>query len=338
MNILIVGTSKIGGAYKRIFSYKKYLEYINHEVDIITMPENDYYKKSWFLYNSAIGRLRKNSSFLMRKIGEKMDGILSKKKYDVIIGVETKFSQVLTKDLGCLKIFSCQSLEADERYFSKQYSLADIHELRELEKDIMSSSDYVVFPWKSTENYVREYILDGKNFITIKTCCYPQKNKVSYFYPFSIVSLGTIRSYWANRELLSKLTEISPYIIDVYGKYKKKEGDNINHKGFAKSLDVFYDYQFGLNTISKDPFRRKHFSSRIMSYLSYGLPVLFPDWQEYPKDLGGCIPYNEDNFLEVIKIYEDKDEWDKISEESYKQAHELNWKTTMQPLEKIIEK
>ncbi|GAG87798.1 unnamed protein product [marine sediment metagenome] len=174
--------------------------------------------------------------------------------------------------------------------------------------------------------------------MTIKYGCYPKDKNPSYFYPCSIISLGNLKQYWSNKTLLSQLIKTSPYKIDVYGKHKPHEKYDINYKGYAKSLDIIYDYQFGVNTVSKDNFRKNHFSSRIISYLAHGLPVLFPEWQKFPNKLKGCLSYNETNFVEVIEEYSEKDKWEKICIEAKEQGKELDWKITLRPLEKLINK
>lgn len=274
----------------------------------------------------------------MDLLGNQLEKRIRNGGYDAVIGVETRYSYVLTKNLNSIKIFSCQSLEADEHYFSGNYQLEEIHRLREMELEIMMKSDYVVFPWKTTEAYVRKYIFNGDNLVTLKSCCSPQTKTVSYFFPPSVVSIGNLKHYWSNKELLSRLTEISPYVIDIYGKHKPEREYGLNYKGFAKSLDILYDYQFGLNTVSKDPYRKSHFSSKILSYLAYGLPVLYPEWQKYPNELEGCIPYNEANFSEIIEKYSERDKWNEISEASARQGRELDWKITLKPLDKLLEK
>jgi len=278
----------------------------------------------------------------MEKLADKLENRIKREKYDVIIGVETPFSYVLTRELGCLKIFSWESIGADEIYFEqfvkKAIDIDQIRRVREMELEICKASDYVIFPWKTTENYVRKYICNGNNFITIKYGCNPKNRLVSYFFPVSIVSLGNLRHYWSNKPLLSHLTSISPFVIDVYGTYRPPRKYNLNYKGFAASQDVLYNYQFGLNTVSKDIFRRNHHSSRILTYLEYGLPVLSPDWLQFSNEINGVLPYNEDNFVEILERYSDSEEWKKISKEAHAQALELDWKEVLKPLERILEK
>lgn len=337
MRIAIVGTSRIGGGYKRIMAFRDFLTSRNHSVDLVQFPGESYATTIWYYYQRAYARyIRGHERRHMVKTADRLEKRIREKKYDVVIGVETPFSYVLTRDLGCLKIFSCETLQADELYFSKKVDLERVRSLREMEQEILMKSDYVVFPWETTENYARKHIWDGKNFLTLKFGCYPQNKTVSYFYPVSIIHLGQLWGYWTNKELLSYLTRTSPYVIHVYGSDKPPRKYHLNYKGFAKSLDIFYNYQFGLETASKGTFRLH--SSKIMSYIAYGLPALSPDWMKFSHELKGVLPYNETNFVDIIEKYSDRDQWEKLSKEAYQQALDLDWRITLKPLEKLIEK
>ncbi|MFX0137826.1 MAG: hypothetical protein ACFFDN_29565 [Candidatus Hodarchaeota archaeon] len=339
MRIAIVGTSKVGGGNNRMKAYKYYLQSKNHYVDIIQIPFSSYVSKIWFFYQRVYAQISDKEPVIMKKIANKVEKIIRKKKYDAIIGVDTRMSYFLTKDFSCLKLFSCESLEADQLLFhNKNIDLKRVQRLREMELEIMMKSDYVIFPWETTENYVRKNIWNGDNFITIKYGCYPKNKTASYFFPPSIISLGTLYGSWTNKELLSYLTRVSHYPIHVYGKFKPQRKYHLNYKGFASSLDIYYKYQFGLNTISKDPFRKNHFSSRILGYLAVGLPVLSPEWFTLSNELKGCLAYNEDTFNELVEEYSDREKWQKLCEEATKQGRELDWKITLKPLEKLLEK
>lgn len=336
MKILLIGTNKFGGGYLRILAYQRFLQSRNHEVSVINIPNENLNDKSYYYYHSVKSQISNNFLYLVTKIGDFLEKKLSNNKYDAIICVETLFADILTKNLNCLKIFSCESLESEEKYYSGNYKFEDIYNIREKEYEIMDSADYVVFPWKTTEKYVKKYIYNDKKLLTIKYGCYPKNNKPDYFYPFYLISLGSLKWYWSNKELLSHITKNSTYNIHAYGKFKPEEKYKINYMGFAESMDILYKYQFGINTISKDIFRKNHFSSRIINYLAYGLPVLFPEWQEFPKELEGCVPYNEHNIDDVIENYSPKEKWEKLSTEAKNQGLKLDWNHTLKPLEKIV--
>jgi hypothetical protein len=343
LKIAIVAPYLVGGGHLRAVAYKNFLQSRNHCVDIVRFDET-LASGIWFLYQRARAFLlsKEPERRFMKAIADKLESKIKQEKYDAVIGVETLFSYVLTRELGCLKIFSWEAMGAEEIYFeqyvNRSVDLDRIRRLREMELEICRKSDYVIFPWETTENFVRKNILDGSNFLTVRYGCYPQIKPVSYFSPPSIVSIGNLKQHWANKELLSLLTSISPYVIDVYGKFKPERKYRLNYKGFASSLNVLYKYQFGLNTVSKDIFRRNHFSSRPLSYLAYGLPVLSPDWMQFSHELKGCLPYNEDNFVDLVGKYSDRNLWEKLSREAHTQARELDWNITLKPLEKMISK
>ena len=340
MKIAILATSFFGGGRIRADAYKKFLQSRNYYVDIITVDEI-WQSKAHHLYQRARARISGREPRIMEKISNRIEKKVKGAKYDVIIGVESLLSYVLTKDLGCLKIFSWESSLADEFYFEsprkENFDIDRIRRVRKMELEICEKSDYVAFPWESTENYVKKNICNRSNFLTIRFGCYPESKSARHFFPASIISLGGLSGYYQNAELLSYLTTISPYVIDAYGNKPKKKR-LINYKGFAPSLDILGNYQFGLNTITKDIFRRNHFSSKVLTYLAYGLPVLSPDWMQLSHDLKGCVPYNESNFVELVDKYSEINEWEKLSKEAREQASELDWKITLKPLEKLISK
>ena len=339
MKILLIGNSIVGGGNEKINAYKDFLTSKNHEIHQIQFPEDNFLAKIWYYYQRGYALLVDHEKRHMVKTADRLERKIKNEAYEVVIGVETPWSYVLTRELDCLKIFLCESLGADELYFSnKNIDLERVRSLREMEVEIMEKSDFVIFPWKTTEDYTRKYILDGDNFSTIRHGCYPQDVCASYFFPCSIISLGNMWGQWTNKELLSYLTTESPYKIDVYGPYKPHRKYHLNYKGYASTTNVIRSYQFGLNTITKDIFRRNHFSSRILGYIAYGLPVLSPDWMQLSHELGGCIAYNESNFVELVDKYSDRTSWEKMSKAAIDQARELDWRKTLEPLEEIISK
>lgn len=339
LKVLIVGTSKVGGASERAIAYKDFLLSKNHAVHLIQFPGEGYVRRLSHYYQRGSARLGGHEKRYMKEMADNLEKKIRKEAYDVVIGVEASWSYVLTRELRCLKIYSCESPEADELYFSsKTVDMDRVQSLKEMEVEIMKKSDYVVFPWRTTENYVRRYVWNGSNFVTLKYGCYPKNKFVSYFFPISIVSLGSLWGYWTNKELLSQLTRISPYKIDVYSHYRPPKRYQLNYRGFAPTTDVLYNYQFGLNTVTKDPLRRSHFSSRPLGYLAYGLPVLSPGWMQLSHELKGCVSYTEDNFVDLIDKYSEKDNWEKLSNDAINQARELDWKKTLEPLDGIVSK
>lgn len=336
MNIAIIGKTTMSGGYVRIKEITKFIERLNHQVDMIYFPDNQIYSKMWHLSQRAFSRLYGKEPRLMKTVAKKAKKILEKKKYDVVIGVETRESYVLTENLDAVKIFVCESLESDQMKYSNLYDEKRINDLKDMELEIMQNSDYVVFPWETSEEYTRRTFWNGNNFLTARYGCNPKGMKVKFSNQPKIINLGNLWGYWTNKELLSHLTQISPYDIDVYSRFKPAKKYKINYKGYAKSLDIHQEYQFGLNTVSKDPYKRNWFTARPTEYISYGLPVLSPDWHEYTKDLKGFIMYNEDNFLDLLRYYSIEENWSQKSQEAVEQSYELDWNKTLEPFEKIL--
>jgi hypothetical protein len=334
--ILVFGTSKAGGGKERVMAYAKFLSSKGHAVDTIQFPAEDFFERAQYYYQRGRALLYGHEKRHMTKTADFLEKIIRRKRYEAVIGVETPFSLVLTRNLDCLKIFSCESIESIEYYYRYPRNTTRINNMKEMEFAILETSDYVLFPWDSTENFVRKYIYNGNNLTTVKFGCNPQPKTASFKYPPSIVSMGNIGYYWSNRELLAYLTKVSPYHIDLYGKYKPPRRYGLNYRGYAPSVDVLLNYQFGLNTVSKDKYRRNHFSSRPLSYLAFGLPVLSPDWMQLSHELKGCLPYNENNFTDLVEKYSERSLWEKTGKEAHEQAQELDWSVTLQPLEKII--
>ncbi len=336
MKIAIVATPISGGGRSRALAYKKFLESKNHQVEIIDINPTWFSKVTYF-YQRVKSHLTDKEPGLMKEIARRIEKRIVNGNFEAIIGVESLFSHILTyKEIDCLKVFSWESIGADELRFSPHPAdEAHVRAFREKELEICDHSDHVVLPWETTEDYVRKNIYNDSKLMTIRFGCYPQNNSPTYSNPATIVSLGGLASYWSNIDLLAYLTKTSPYVIDAYGRSKPKK-QKINYKGYAPSLDILFNYQFGLNTLSKDTFRQHHFSSRILSYLAYGLPVLSPDWMVLSHELEGCIAYNENNFVELVDEYSETGKWTQLSKQASEQGKKLDWNITLQPLERII--
>ncbi len=336
MNVLLVGHSGTGGGKEQIKAYSAFLQAKGYDATALLFPSDSYSSKLWYLFQNARARINKREKDVIEKISQQIKKEIDKNRFDAIICVGTPFAHILSKDLDCLKIFSPQTSGNDELYFSKRLAIERIKEYKDLEIEIMEKSDFVIFPCESLQNYVKKHVIDGKNFVIVNYGCYPQSRHVSYSFPPAIISMGNLSHYWSNKELLSTLTQTSPYIVDAYGQYRPEKKYAIRYKGYALSLDILYNYQFGLNTVSKDPLRRSDHSSRVLTYLAYGLPVLSPDWMEFSNSLRGCLPFNEDNFTTLIERNSEREDWERLSREAYNQALELDWNKTLKDLDRLL--
>ena len=57
---------------------------------------------------------------------------------------------------------------------------------------------------------------------------------------------------------------------------------------------------------------------------------------KFSNSLKGVLPYNENNFLEIVEAHLDSEKWATLSDAAYQQALELDWQKVLKPLEQII--
>jgi hypothetical protein len=100
---------------------------------------------------------------------------------------------------------------------------------------------------------------------------------------------------------------------------------------------VLLDYQFGLITITDDDLRRVGFSAKHLEYVSYGLPVLCPEWRQDHRLAGVTIPFNETSFLAQLRRCSDRDVWQEIHEQCVATAADLSWERQLRPLDEIVD-
>jgi len=267
-----------------------------------------------------------------------LERIIKKEKFDAVICENGLDSYVFTKNLNYLKIYNCPTPGVDERYYSGDLSDYVYLKLRKMELEIYKKTDYLSFHWETYKKYVQKYVYDGKNMFTLNWGCHPKpkEKRAEFACPPKIVFLGHLGGYWINLPLLARLTRFYKN-IDVYGAPAPAKKYGLNYIGYAHP-DILSKYQFGLITITKDRLRRWGFSAKHPEYLSYGLPVLVADWRKNLHLLKGSISYNEKDFLEKIKKYSDKREWQKVSDLAYKQSKKYSWDDVLKPLGKIIDR
>lgn len=327
----------------RATKIKRFLEKKGYNVKLINTYPVD--KKSSRLLNTIWIIWKKIPSFLknyalplqFKLRANILSKIIKKEKFDIVMCENMLDSYIFIEDLNCLKILDSASPWIDELYYSGQLSDYVYKKLRKLELEIYKKSDYLSFHWNNYTKYVKKNVYNGKNLFILNWGCNPKpKEKLAEFSDKpKIIFLGYLEGYWVNLPLLSKLSKIYP--IDVYGGPKPDKKWDLNYKGYAPSLDILSKYQFGLITITKDKLRKSSFSSKHLDYVSYGLPVLTPDWRKDTLLKKSSIYFNEQNFLKKVKEYSNKIGWQKKSKEAYKQAEKYNWSIVLRPLGKIID-
>ena len=331
----------------RAYEIKNYLLKHGYNVELIDLCKEKYEPK--YFYRKA--KLRNflsgkgwNYTYLAENIKLRANIIEKKIKnyqFDAVICGSARNAYVLTKEINCLKIFDCPAPWTSELKQNKNDFLLtdnDINALAEFELEIYKKSDYVAFHWEAYTYYIKKNIYNGNNLIKLNWGCHPQKIRTKYNYPYKIVYIGNLSNNWVDIPLLKKLVKLNNS-IDTYGLPKPidEEIKLLNYKGYAPTLDVLLEYQLGLVTINKnDKLHCEGFSAKYLDYISYGLPVLEPEWRNVPGLSEKSIFYNEENFIEQINKYSDKKIWQEKSDEVYELAKNLDWDITLQPLLKIL--
>lgn len=261
--------------------------------------------------------------------------ILSILDFDFIIGETQIDAFVFLKPLKATTIYDCPTPWADELFYGnflpdkKYYKL-----LLKKELEIYKKVKYLSFHSEVYNQYINKYYYRGNNLMILNHGCIIRHNVANYCNKPKIVYIGCLGGYWINLKLLSKLSQIYPN-IDVYGSPEPDKKYGLNYKGYANP-DILSHYQFGLITISQDKLRKEGFSAKHLEYLSYGLPVLVPEWRSTANFYKGTLTFNEYNFLEVIKLNSKKKEWNKLKNEALNQANKMTWQKTLKPLLNII--
>lgn len=233
-----------------------------------------------------------------------------------------------------IQILDLPSPFAEELYYGNTIGRVHYNQLKEYESAVYAKADYLSFHWHTYTDFVKREKYNGDNFINLGYGTTPKTAHAKYSEHPKIVFLGLLSGYWVNLPLLEKLTRQYPF-IDVYGGPPIPNA-KINYKGYAPSLEVLAQYQFGLITISDDKLRRSSFSSKQLEYFSYGLPVLTPDWRKDDVLEDGSIYFNEKNFLFLIKQFSNKQRWGEKSSRAIKISHDLMWENVLQPLDMVI--
>ena len=273
---------------------------------------------------------------MMKVRGKILSKRIQSHHYDLIICVSQLDSYALTSvDKNCRTLFSCPTPFADELYYGKLISKGKHEKFRNFEIRIFESCTYLAFHWKTYANYVRKYYkYDRSNIIQLDLGAEVKLSKAAHNLKPKIIYLGKLDGYWINLPLLSKLSKVYP--IDVYGLPAPDPSYGLNYKGYA-TPDVLNAYQFGLITITDDNLRKEGFSAKHLDYLSYGLPVLVPEWRENAKELKGTILFNERNFLAQIKYYSQQEYWDILHKEALEQTSEVTWEVTLKALYNVLD-
>lgn len=314
--------------------------FIIHKIQILLLIHlNDTFHSLFNTLYAYFPSLKPNTYYYFLKIVMSIGSyalftLLRKKNYDVILCENALDSKIFLYPLAAKKFYDCPTPFADELYYGGLLTDHQYKKILHEEITIYKTVDYLTFHWKIYTDYTKKYHYDGKNLLYLDSGCSLQKQKAQFAVPPRIIYLGSLNGYWINLDLLSELSKMYPH-IDVYGFPEPDQKYNLNYKGYAEP-EVMKDYQFGLITISKDRLRREGTSAKHVEYLSWGLPVLVPEWRTSVKTMKGTLLYNKKNFLSTIEKYSKKTEWTKLSQEAVKEAKNYSWDKILKPIDIII--
>ncbi|MBI4317903.1 MAG: hypothetical protein HY675_05385 [Chloroflexi bacterium] len=341
MRIAVVGPTGFGGGQNATHAILRFLQ--SHNYDVVFFDDRiDSPPPRWWRGYHRLRRMLFREGPARDVIQNQIADTIRAGGFTTVIGVQA--GDVLLRDLPCRKIFFCRAPAAHELYFKlAQWTLDPSDRIRAVETsrrrelEVFRSSDHVTIAWKTYEDYIRRYVYDGPNIVSHPrggwTGCYPRRERASFNGPPALVYLGGLGKYYNNMELLARLSSSLPYSLDVYGSRPPGKGHSLRYAGPMQDTDSqLTKYQFGINTVSRELLRRQGFSSKIFMYLSYGLPCLFAEWEEFPHELGGCVPYNEANIEGVIERFSERRAWEELSDQAYAQSQELSWDKVLEPL------
>lgn len=255
--------------------------------------------------------------------------------FDLIISATPHDAELLTVPTTARTFYDCPQPWADELWFEGRLTERQRRRLRQWEKQLLESVDVLSFSWESYARYaVQHYEISTHNLRQLNWGCVPATERAKFADPPRVAYIGSLTSRYINLPLLSRLSKLYPH-IDVYGGPPPDPSLGLNYLGWAPAT-VLEQYQFGLITCTKDEIRREGFSAKHLDYIAYGLPVLVPAWRRHLELLQGSVPYDETTFTDIIESLSRREEWQRVSDESYAQAQRLTWEKTLDPLDAFL--
>jgi hypothetical protein len=255
--------------------------------------------------------------------------------FDVVISATPHDAELLTVPTAAHTFYDCPQPWADELWFEGRLTESQHRRLRRWEIELLESVDLLSFSWESYARYaVERYGISTHNLRQLNWGCVPATQRATFADPPRVAYIGSLTSRYINLPLLSRLSKLYPH-IDVFGGPPPDPALGLNYRGWAPPT-ILQQYQFGLITCTKDEIRREGFSAKHLDYIAYGLPVLVPVWRRHMELLRGSVPYDEDTFVSVIESLSKREEWQRVSDESYAQAQRLTWDKTLDPLDAFL--
>ncbi len=200
-----------------------------------------------------------------------------------------------------------------------------------LSEAAMSPRTILSFHWHTYTDYLLEHKYQRANVINGSYGVHAKTSRAKFSPRPRLIYLGLLRGSWVNVPLLERLCAMWND-IDIYGGPEPDGPLKKYYRGYAPDLDILAEYQAGLVTISDDPLRRSSFSSKHLEYISYGLPVLTPEWRRDSILDPSSIFYSDESFLEAVAVLTDPPAWEELSRNSLRIAANLSWDKALEPM------
>lgn len=262
--------------------------------------------------------IKNHAKIVISQYSEDIFCALNPKPYKIILDIPTIFSE--------------------EIKFKYPKNKKIINKIEKLEKNIFRQNNSICFHWYSFLNLAKKINKKPKNDFILNWGCSLQKQTAKFENNAKIIYLGNLNDPWINSPLLESIQQNSIIPLDIYSyeKPNKKIYKKLETNGFMKNLKNISNYQFGLLTFTDDQLRNNGFSAKHLMYLSFGLPVLCPEWRKDKLLAPATIYYNQKNFNQEIKKYSLKKNWLKKHHAALKIAKKMQWSKNLIPLlEKI---
>lgn len=236
------------------------------------------------------------------------------------------------EDLWTILSSPCPTIYDSPTVYSQEVGLLPVsswlkNKLINAEKLAFRKARFVCFHWYGYLQHALDCHLPLKNYFILNWGCSeanpgkPTQNKIVY--------LGNLSSPWIDLQLLTDLLHLSPLPIDIYSYEKKPPLPTL---GFLKNLNSINTYRFGLIAPINNPHRNHGLSAKHLLYLSFGLPVLSPEWLYDPLLAPATIYYRQDNFKKTIIKYSQTKLWRQKHLAALKLSRKLSWDKTLLPL------
>ncbi len=269
----------------------------------------------------------------MKVRGKVIADYLRKRSHDIVICQNPQdMICLLDKKVNRVGIYDAPTIYSEEIRNLGTYSSSEFKEIAKIEEEVFKFADGVTFHWQSFFNLARQLKKSITKPIKANWGCRKQKESCQYSKKPKIVYLGKLNASWINPPLLEKIQKTSPFPIKIFS-YEEpdKRFGNLQFSGYLRNLNKLINYQYGLVTISDDRLRCQGFSAKHLLYLSYGLPVLCPEWRKDRILEPATIYYNEKNFNQMVKYFSQKQLWIEKHQAALALSKKLEWEKTIKP-------